>query len=89
MVSPTPSSLILTVHPAPCTSQAGHAFLGGFTSNAARLAFSLMGAGDEGCLQPYQSTDINWCFAFGKGGHGVIRLDGEACQTDELCSQGC
>ena len=48
-----------------------------------------MGAGDEGCLKPYQSTDINWCFAFGKGGHGVIRLDGVACSTDELCSQGC
>ena len=65
----------------------GSAFLGGFSSNAARLAFSLMGAGEQGCLRPYESTDINWCFAFFKGGPGVIRVDGQPCNTDLMCSQ--
>ena len=63
----------------------GSAFLGGFTSNAARLAYSLMSAGTEGCLKPYESTDINWCFAFGKLGSSVIRHNSIACSSDPRC----
>ena len=46
----------------------GSAFLGGFSSNAARIAYSLMAAGPKGCVKPYDSYDFNWCAAFGKGG---------------------
>lgn len=63
----------------------GSAFLGAFTSNAARLAFSMMSSGTEGCLKPYQSTDINWCFAFGKIGSGVIRHNNISCADDPHC----
>lgn len=57
----------------------GDAFLGGFSSNAARLAYSLMTSGPRGCLKPFESFDINWCAAFGKGGEGVLRREGESC----------
>jgi len=56
-----------------------HGFLGGFSSTAARLAYSLMAAGPSGCLKPYHSVDINWCAAFGKGGPEVIRRDNASC----------
>ena len=54
-------------------------FVGGFSSTAARLAYSLMAAGPEGCLKPYDSYDINWCAAFGKFGTEVIRRQNTSC----------
>ena len=42
------------------------------SSSAARLALSLMAA-RGGCLKPFTSVDINWCFAFLRGGPDVIR----------------
>jgi len=51
----------------------GAGFVGGFTSNAARLAYSLMTSGPSGCLKPYQSLDINWCYGFLRGGKALIR----------------
>ena len=66
----------------------GSVFLGAFTSNAARLAYSLMSAGTEGCLKPYESADINWCFGVCKGGPGVIRFDNHACEDDPVCDAG-
>merc|ERR1712022_32541 len=53
----------------------GEAFLGSFSSNAARLAYSLMTSGPTGCVKPFESFDINWCAAFGKSGDGVLRID--------------
>ena len=50
----------------------GSVFLGGFSSNLARLAFSLSSSGTNGCLKPYESSDINWCFAE-RGGNDMIR----------------
>ena len=67
----------------------GAVFLGSFMSNAARLAYSLMSAGTEGCLRPYQSADINWCYAFFKGGPSVIRRDGMPFPNDVVRSMGC
>ena len=63
----------------------GSAFLGAFTSNAARLAYSLMSAGTKSCMKPFESTDINWCFAFGKTGEAVVRRDNRSCETDAGC----
>ena len=54
-------------------------FIGGFSSNAARVAYSMMAAGPQGCLKPYDSFDINWCAAFGKGGPAVLRRGNESC----------
>ena len=65
----------------------GSAFMGAFTSNAARLTYSLMSGGTEGCLKPYESTDINWCFAFGKLGSDVIRHNSRACADDDYCHE--
>jgi hypothetical protein len=65
----------------------GSAFMGAFTSNAARLTYSLMSGGTEGCLKPFESTDINWCFAFGKVGPAVIRHDSRACADDGYCHE--
>ena len=48
----------------------GDGFVGGFTSRAARLSYSLMSAGSRGCLKPYISTDINWCLAYARGSFG-------------------
>ncbi|KAL3920237.1 MAG: hypothetical protein SGPRY_005330 [Prymnesium sp.] len=48
-----------------------------FSSNAARLAYSLMTARAGGCIKPFISVDINWCFAFMRGGVNVIRRDSE------------
>jgi len=59
----------------------GDAFLGGFSSNAARLAYSIMSAGPQGCLKPFESSDINWCAAFAKGGEAVLRRDGQSCMA--------
>ena len=36
----------------------------GFSSNVARLVYALMAARAQGCLKPFISADINWCFAF-------------------------
>lgn len=66
----------------------GAAFLGAFTSNAARLAYSLMSAGNQGCLKPYESADINWCYGVCKGGAGVIRYNDRACESDPKCDNG-
>jgi len=63
----------------------GSAFLGSFSSNAARLAYSLMSSGGAGCLRPFLSTDINWCHAFFRGGPAVIRRDGEPAWLDIGC----
>jgi len=65
----------------------GSAFLGGFSSNAARLAYSLMSAGTEGCLKPFLSADINWCFAFGKNGNDIIRYADKRCSDVYGCSK--
>lgn len=54
-------------------------FVGGFSSNAARIAYSMMAAGPKGCLKPFDSFDINWCSAFGKGGPAVLRRGSESC----------
>ena len=56
-------------------------FVGGFSSNAARVAYSLMSSGSTGCLKPYDSFDINWCGAFGKGGPQVVRRQDESCSA--------
>lgn len=48
------------------------AFIGAFSSSAARLALALMAGGSAGCLKPFASTDIDWCFAFLRGGANVI-----------------
>ena len=55
-------------------------FIGGFSSNAARIAYSMMAAGPTGCAKPYDSFDLNWCGAFGKGGGGVLRAGNQTCQ---------
>ena len=49
------------------------ALVGAFSSNAVRLAYSLMAANAGGCLKPFISTDINWCHAFFRGGPEVLR----------------
>ena len=54
-------------------------FIGGFSSNAARVAYSMLAAGPKGCLKPYDSFDINWCGAFGKGGPTILRRGNESC----------
>ena len=56
-------------------------FIGGFSSNAARVAYSVMAAGPQGCLKPFDSFDINWCAAFGKGGPQVLRRGAESCHS--------
>ena len=38
-------------------------------------------------MKPFQSTDINWCFAFGKLGPAVIRHDSAACEDDAYCHE--
>ena len=66
----------------------GAVFLGSFMSNAARLAYSLMSAGTEGCLRPYQSADINWCYAFFK--EAPTSSGATAClPNDVVGSMGC
>ena len=47
--------------------------VGAFSSSAARLAYSLMSAGPSGCAKPFISLDINWCFAYMRGGPQIIR----------------
>jgi hypothetical protein len=47
------------------------ALVGSFSSNAARLAYSLMA--QPGCLKPFYSGDNNWCWAFGRAGGEVVR----------------
>ena len=56
-------------------------FVGGFSSNAARIAYSMMAAGPKGCLKPFDSFDINWCGAFGKGGPTILRRGNESCNA--------
>ena len=55
-------------------------FVGGFSSNAARVAYSMLAAGPTGCLKPFHSFDINWCAAFQKGGPRVLRRGNESCE---------
>ena len=53
---------------------ASQAVVGSFSSNAARLAYSLMAASDSSdCLKPFYSGDNNWCWAFGRAGGQVVR----------------
>ena len=47
------------------------ALVGSFSSNAARLAYSLMAQPD--CIKPFYSGDNNWCWAFGRSGGEVVR----------------
>jgi hypothetical protein len=54
-------------------------FVGGFSSNAARIAYSMMAAGPTGCIKPFDSFDLNWCAAFGKGGGQVLRRGNQSC----------
>lgn len=49
------------------------AIVGTFSSNAVRLAYSLLSVAKHGCLQPFAS-DMNWCWAFGRGGPEVTRV---------------
>ena len=51
--------------------------VGAFSSSAARLALALMASGPGGCLKPFASVDINWCFAYLRGGPAVIRRSPE------------
>ena len=53
------------------------ALIGAFSSSAARLALALMAASPDGCLKPFVSVDINWCFAFFRGGDSIIRRGAE------------
>ena len=39
----------------------------------------MLAAGPKGCLKPYDSFDINWCGAFGKGGPTILRRGNESC----------
>ncbi|KAL1529062.1 hypothetical protein AB1Y20_000025 [Prymnesium parvum] len=48
-------------------------FVGAFSSSAARLAYSLMSAMRGGCTMPFVSLDMNWCFAYMRGGPNVVR----------------
>ena len=59
----------------------GHAMIGPFSSNAARVAYSLMSSGTSKCISPFISFDINWCSAFGKGGDAVLRIDDKPCSA--------
>lgn len=56
-------------------------FLGGFSSNAARMAYSMLASGPKGCIKPFDSFDINWCNAFGKGGDAILRRGDQACSA--------
>ena len=47
------------------------ALVGSFSSNAARLAYSLLAQPD--CMKPFYSGDNNWCWAFGRAGGEVVR----------------
>ena len=54
-------------------------FIGGFSSNAARMAYSMLASGSNGCIKPFDSFDLNWCGAFGKGGETVLRRNKHSC----------
>jgi hypothetical protein len=60
------------------------ALVGAFSSNAVRLAYSLMSAGAGGCLKPFFSTDINWCHAFFRGGGEVLRRGSAPAREEEF-----
>ena len=62
------------------------ALVGAFSSNAVRLAYSLMSANAGGCLKPFISTDINWCHAFFRGGHQVLRRDDAPARVEQFPS---
>ena len=47
------------------------ALVGSFSSNAARITYSLMTQPD--CMKPFYSGDNNWCWAFGRAGGEVVR----------------
>ena len=57
------------------------ALVGAFSSSAARLALALMAGGAGGCLKPFASLDIDWCFSFLRGGPDVIRRGPELPQA--------
>ena len=60
------------------------AIVGAFSSSAARLALALMAAAPGGCLKPFVSVDINWCFAFFHGGPEVLRRGAEHSEISVL-----
>ena len=62
-------------------------FVGAFSSSAARLAYALMSADPDGCARPFVSADINWCFAYMRGGPHVIRK-GDAAAVLETANAG-
>ena len=70
-------------------------FIGGFSSNAARMAYSMLASGPRGCIKPFDSFDLNWCNAFGKGGDAILRRgekscsaarNGDTCRGDSVCT---
>lgn len=61
-------------------------FVGSFTSNAARLAYSLMAAnGEKSCLKPFYSGDMNWCWAYGRFGPDISRRDNRPLGSTASC----
>ena len=62
------------------------ALVGAFSSNAVRLAYSLMAANAGGCLKPFISTDINWCHAFFRGGPEVLRRGDAPARVEQFPS---
>ena len=66
------------------------ALVGAFSSNTVRLAYSLMSAGAGGHLKPFVSLDVNWCFAFFRGGPHVLRRgDAPLSVGDSLANMTC
>lgn len=62
------------------------ALVGAFSSNAVRLAYSLMATNAGGCLKPFISTDINWCHAFFRGGPEVLRRGDAPARVEQFPS---
>ena len=60
------------------------ALIGAFSSNAVRLAYSLMSGSAGGCLKPFISTDINWCHAFFRGGSHVLRRGAAPARAEDF-----
>ena len=63
-----------------------NAFVGSFSSNGARLAYSLMAAnGEKGCLKPFHSGDMNWCWAYGRFDPDINRRDSQPTGSYSSC----
>ena len=62
-----------------------HAFVGSFQSNAARLAVSLMAANKNSCARPFFSGDMNWCWAYGRTGPEVNRVNSTPTGSTATC----